>query len=249
MLVKGTLDMGCLLWVQCQYSTVVAVVLHAVACYIGACCTEVRVLSIARTELLINKDFAAFFMTGIPIRRYLYIETVPDRFVLICFCYCDKYIESTAMIGNWLVLHDDVIKWKHFPRYWPFVRVTGEFPSQGPMTRSFDVFFDLRLNKRLSKQSWGWWSRPFWRHCNMACHCKVNATPVVCIIHRMYCITSYVTVIVTSWGPFINKVYKMWDEITYPFPSLNGCTVEVCERMSSFILHFVMDVITYPCFD
>ena len=26
--------------------------------------------------------------------------------------------------------HDDVIKWKHFPRFWPFVPVTGEFPSQ-----------------------------------------------------------------------------------------------------------------------
>ena len=36
---------------------------------------------------------------------------------------------------------------------------------------AFDVFFDLRLNKRLNKQSWGWWferlSRPFWRHCNV----------------------------------------------------------------------------------
>ena len=31
--------------------------------------------------------------------------------------------------------------------------VTGEFPSQRPATRSFDVFFDLRLNKRLSTQS------------------------------------------------------------------------------------------------
>ena len=30
---------------------------------------------------------------------------------------------------------------------------TGEFPSQKPVTRSFGVFFDLRLNKRLSKQS------------------------------------------------------------------------------------------------
>ena len=31
--------------------------------------------------------------------------------------------------------------------------VTGEFPSERPVTQSFDVFFDLRLNKRLSKQS------------------------------------------------------------------------------------------------
>ena len=30
--------------------------------------------------------------------------------------------------------------------------VTGEFPEQKPVTRSIDVFFDLRLNQRLSKQ-------------------------------------------------------------------------------------------------
>ena len=34
---------------------------------------------------------------------------------------------------------------------WP---VPGEFPAQRPVTRSFDVFFHLRLNKQLSKQSW-----------------------------------------------------------------------------------------------
>ena len=28
--------------------------------------------------------------------------------------------------------------------------VPGEFPAQRPVTRSFDVFFDLRLHKRLS---------------------------------------------------------------------------------------------------
>ena len=48
--------------------------------------------------------------------------------------------------------------------------VTGEFPTQRPVTRSFDVFFDMRPNKRLGKQSWGWGfdtpSRPLWRHCN-----------------------------------------------------------------------------------
>ena len=35
--------------------------------------------------------------------------------------------------------------------------VTGEFPAQRPVTQSFDGFFDLHLNKRLSQQSWGWW--------------------------------------------------------------------------------------------
>ena len=52
----------------------------------------------------------------------------------------------------------------------------GEFPGHRwiPLTKardaSFDIFFDLSLNKRLSKQSWGWWfetpSRSLWRHCN-----------------------------------------------------------------------------------
>ena len=48
--------------------------------------------------------------------------------------------------------------------------VHGEFPAQRPVTWSFDIFFDLRPNKWLSKQSWGWWfetlSCPFLRHCN-----------------------------------------------------------------------------------
>ena len=42
--------------------------------------------------------------------------------------------------------------------------VTGEFPAQRPVTRSFDVFFDLRQNKRLSKQSWGWWFERYRAH-------------------------------------------------------------------------------------
>ena len=33
----------------------------------------------------------------------------------------------------------------------------GEFPAHKPVTRNFDVFFDLRPNKRLSKQPWGRW--------------------------------------------------------------------------------------------
>ena len=48
--------------------------------------------------------------------------------------------------------------------------MAGGFPSQGPVTRSFDVFFDLRLIKRLEKQSRRRWfqtpSGTLWRHCN-----------------------------------------------------------------------------------
>ena len=83
---------------------------------------------------------------------------------------------------------------------------TGEFPAQMPVTRSFDVFFDLRLNQRLSKQWWGWWFEtlpcPLWRHCNEP---FVKWVPV------------------TAW---INKhMYSVvWGEIDYSFPNFNGYT-------------------------
>ena len=66
--------------------------------------------------------------------------------------------------------------------------VTGQFPAQWPVTRSFDVFLDVHLNTPLSKQSWCWWfvtpSSPLWRHCNgnlwiMLCASLINVHPVV----------------------------------------------------------------------
>ena len=49
--------------------------------------------------------------------------------------------------------------------------VPGEFPAQRPVTRCFDVSFDLHPHKRLSKQWWGRWyetlSCPLWRHGNV----------------------------------------------------------------------------------
>ena len=93
-------------------------------------------------------------------------------------------------------VHDDVIKWKHFPRYWPFVSpATGEFPAQRPVTRSFDIFFDLRPNKRLIKQSWGWWfempSCSLWRRCNVIfflfwCVCAMFNIGDVAPRHSLY---------------------------------------------------------------
>ena len=54
----------------------------------------------------------------------------------------------------------------------------GEFTGdrRSPHTKASDAelwffFYDLRVNKRLSKQSWGWWfettSSSLWRHCNV----------------------------------------------------------------------------------
>ena len=85
--------------------------------------------------------------------------------------------KDTREVGMWYILkvHDDVIKWKHFPRYWPFVwgihRSPVNSPHKWPVSRSLDDFFDLSLNKRLSKQSRRMWfetpSLRLWCHCNV----------------------------------------------------------------------------------
>ena len=71
-------------------------------------------------------------------------------------------------------IHEDVIEWKHFPRYWPFVRGIHRSPVNSPHKGQWHgasmFFLDLRLNKRLSKHLWGWWfetaSCSLWRHGN-----------------------------------------------------------------------------------
>ena len=50
-----------------------------------------------------------------------------------------------------------------------------------------------------------------------------------------------------QWVNYIH--FKMWDEITYPFPNFNGATVEVWESLSNFIPHCTGHVIAYPCWD
>ena len=66
--------------------------------------------------------------------------------------------------------------------------VTGEFTTERPVTRSFDVFFDLHLNKRLSKQWWGWWfetpSCSLWRHCNDQIYYEIAKRSVVISLYR-----------------------------------------------------------------
>ena len=72
-----------------------------------------------------------------------------------------------------LLLHDDIIKWKHFPRNWPFVR--GIHRSRWiPHTKASDAelwCFLWSASLWLSKQPWGWWfETPLWsswRQCNV----------------------------------------------------------------------------------
>ena len=70
------------------------------------------------------------------------------------------------------IQHDDVIKRKHFSRYWPFVwgihRSPVNSPHKGQCRGALMLSLICALNTQLSKQSWGWWfeapSRSLWRH-------------------------------------------------------------------------------------
>ena len=83
---------------------------------------------------------------------------------------CSRFVLDSDLLR----FHDDVIKWKHFPHYWPFVRGIHRSPVNSH-TKASDAelwcFFYLHLKKPLSKQSWGRWFetllRPLWRHCNV----------------------------------------------------------------------------------
>ena len=78
----------------------------------------------------------------------------------IVTCYVNIRIMMTSSNGNIFRVTDPLCREFTGP---------GEFPTQRPVTLSFDVFFGLRLNKRLSKQPLGWWfetpSWSLWRQC------------------------------------------------------------------------------------
>ena len=108
-------------------------------------------------------------------------------------CLCDKtrwYLWMMTIISRRSVSHPHITWWRHqmekFSAWLAICAgnspVPGEVPAQRPVTRNFDVFFDLRLNKRLSKQSWGWWfetlSSPLWRHGNESS--RTSRTSIVC---------------------------------------------------------------------
>ena len=70
--------------------------------------------------------------------------------------------------------HDDIIKWKHFLRYWPFVQGIHQSPVNFPHKGQWGGH--LCLNKRL-RHSWNWWvetpTRSLWCHCNAFWQCSI----------------------------------------------------------------------------
>ena len=99
--------------------------------------------------------------------------------------------------------------------------VADEFPAQRQVTWSFDVFFDLRLSKRLSKQSWGWWfdtlSRQIWRHCNVwdgPVNLRATQAPVPIrvfqkkLLKQQYGSTSQLSMFIQQYSFLITKIHS-----------------------------------------
>ena len=106
----------------------------------------------------------------------------------------------------------------------------GEVPTQRPVTRSFDVFFDLRLNKRLSKQPWGWWfeapSWSLWRQYN-ECAMKVS-------LYQVCELKKSTSLLASQYNPIANPVMvstvRFYDRNElYGSPDVRNC------RMPNFL--------------
>ena len=87
--------------------------------------------------------------------------------------------------------NDDVIKWKHFPRYWPFVRRIHRSQVNSPHKGQWRGALMFSLRCALSKQWWCWWFDtqfgPLWRYSNVMCKKLVllgynlTSTIVICL--------------------------------------------------------------------
>ena len=97
--------------------------------------------------------------------------------------------------------------------------VTGGFPSQRPVTRNVDVFFDLRLSKRLSKQSKAWRfetpSRSLWRHLN-----ELNSLTKRGLNEIFKCILSKM-----SWNNFLGIVIEVSPMLVTKGPMNNNSSL------------------------
>ena len=62
-------------------------------------------------------------------------------------------------------LRDNVVTWKRFPHYWPFVRGFHQSSVDSP-TKNLDDSFNVSIDKLFNKQSSCRWFETPWRHCN-----------------------------------------------------------------------------------
>ena len=129
--------------------------------------------------------------------------------------------------------------------------VTSEFPSQRPVTQSFDVFFDLCLNKLLSKQSRRWWFQmplcSLWRHCNdgLVQDCSIsiaNALEILesCTKPSIYWLLPYQKCIIY----FKTDILQPHQHALFPLLKTPGSYTQSCHKNS----HAQTAVVVYMCF-
>ena len=130
-------------------------------------------------------------------------------------------------------VHDDVIKWKLFPRYWPFVREIHRSTVNSPKASDAElcqgVFFDLHLNKRLKKPSrrreFETPSRLLWRHCNVIIYSKIYILYKRRSVFNFSCSRSAVLsfTIDSRWLEYFSicNITEMWINIYSIFSQFN----------------------------
>ena len=117
--------------------------------------------------------------------------------------------------------------------------VTGEFPSQRPVTPSFDTFFDLRLNKRLNKQSrrsrFETPSRSLWRHRNEMWH--ISAPNIAHLSWSCWTRNIWLILFYASWCHQLSRSLIIPDK-RVPVNSFSCAVISVLrnERNSNHIL-------------
>ena len=119
--------------------------------------------------------------------------------------------------------------------------VPGEFPAQRPVTRSFDVFFDLRPNKRLSKQSLINDLRRYRAHYDVIV--MLPTLQVFCKMHQ--CETLNFSLLLT-WRSCRETVELLvsWDALTHTCRLCNAMqivlnTVQSHRRITAHVFHFL----------
>ena len=102
----------------------------------------------------------------------------------VLFCFVSHWLfKLSILVGVMGLIHDDVIKWKLFPRYWPFVwgihRSPVNSPHKGPVMRT--LMFLWCGSAYAVKQTVAWpviwyYMTSMWRHRNVTYISKVYFT-------------------------------------------------------------------------
>ena len=128
--------------------------------------------------------------------------------------------------------HNDVIKWQHFPRYWPFVR--GIHPSP-----ELSCYFYLRVNKRLSKQSWYWCLR----------HHRAHYDVIVMLCFVSLCATVIIYILIIRSGSNYCNTCPYWWKTNYCMIYNFNQYLPSCLLMRSLLLRWVLciEMATWLC--